>query len=514
MGPQVGYYVPQILMEEDLHGPGFDARGAAFPGVNLYVQLGHGRDYAWSATTATSDNVDTFAEVLCRDDVHYLYKGNCVPMERLERRNAWTPNASDQTAPGSETLAVLRTVHGIVYARGSVAGHAVAFASARTTYFHEADSALGFAALNDPRVVTGPRAFEHAASMINFGFNWAYASADHIAYYHSGWYPQRARGTSPDFPILGTGAFDWQGYDPVRHTLDVLPFAAHPHASDPAWLVSWNNKQAPGWSAADDKYAFGAVYRSQLIANFIQSALAAGGGAMRVEQLVSAMDEAATQDIRIVALWPVLKAVLGTPSDARLREAIATLDAWYAAGGHRRDLTNRDITKPGHYQFNDAVTTMDAWWPRLLDAEFHPALGDGPFNALKGMLDVGGITPGSPPAAPSFSDGWYGYVSKDLRDLLAAAGEGAKPAGAYSRIYCGAGSLASCQQALRASLLAALTETPQQLYGAGVCAKDAEASCADMNGWVTAAGVSIPRFPFQNRPTFQQVVEPTRTLPR
>ena len=87
LGPQVGYYVPQILMEEDLHGPGFDARGAAFPGVNLYVQLGHGRDYAWSATTATSDNVDTFAEVLCQDDFHYLYKGQCRPMEKLERTN-------------------------------------------------------------------------------------------------------------------------------------------------------------------------------------------------------------------------------------------------------------------------------------------------------------------------------------------------------------------------------------------------------------------------------------------
>src|SRR5207302_2600191 len=74
MGPQVGYYVPEILMEEDLHGPGIDARGAAFPGVSLYVELGHGRDYAWSATTSTSDNIDTFAEVLCRDAYHYLYK--------------------------------------------------------------------------------------------------------------------------------------------------------------------------------------------------------------------------------------------------------------------------------------------------------------------------------------------------------------------------------------------------------------------------------------------------------
>ncbi len=52
MGPQVGYFIPQILMEEDLHGPGIDARGASFAGVNLAVELGHGRDYAWSATSA------------------------------------------------------------------------------------------------------------------------------------------------------------------------------------------------------------------------------------------------------------------------------------------------------------------------------------------------------------------------------------------------------------------------------------------------------------------------------
>ena len=39
-GPQTGYFNPQILMEIDLHGPGIDARGAAFNGVNLYVTLG------------------------------------------------------------------------------------------------------------------------------------------------------------------------------------------------------------------------------------------------------------------------------------------------------------------------------------------------------------------------------------------------------------------------------------------------------------------------------------------
>ena len=43
---------------------------------------------AWSATTADTDNVDTFAEVLCQDDFHYLYKGECLEMEKLEREKA------------------------------------------------------------------------------------------------------------------------------------------------------------------------------------------------------------------------------------------------------------------------------------------------------------------------------------------------------------------------------------------------------------------------------------------
>ena len=83
--------------------------------------------------------------------------------------------------------------------------------------------------------------------------------------------PQRARGTSPDFPILGTGQFDWKGFKPATQTADYLPFAKHPQAVDPDFLVSWNNKQAPGWAAADDQYAYGAVFRSQMIADRVRA---------------------------------------------------------------------------------------------------------------------------------------------------------------------------------------------------------------------------------------------------
>ena len=53
------------------------------------VLIGRGPDYGWSFTSSESDNIDTFAETLCGDDHHYLYKGACTAMTQVnagERR--------------------------------------------------------------------------------------------------------------------------------------------------------------------------------------------------------------------------------------------------------------------------------------------------------------------------------------------------------------------------------------------------------------------------------------------
>ncbi|HET7445437.1 MAG TPA: penicillin acylase family protein [Solirubrobacterales bacterium] len=504
MGPQVGYYVPQILMEEDLHGPGIDARGAAFAGVNLFVELGHGRDYAWSATTATSDNVDTFAEVLCKDKFHYQYKGKCLAMEKLEKSESWTPNTIDSTAAGSQTLVSYRTVHGIVFARGKVKGKKVAFVHQRSTYFHEADSVIGFAQLNEPGVVTGVKGFKKAVSNINFLFNWSYVDSEHIGYALSGAMPQRARGTSPDFPILGTGQYDWKGFNPKTQLADYLPFSKHPQAEDPPYLISWNNKQAPEWAAADDQYSYGPLQRQQMIADKVRAATK-GKKKMTIVQLIQAMEEPATQDLRGYRLLPTIFKAIGEPKSKPLRQAFVTLRTWHEHGAHRRDL-NRD----GIDDETPAIELMDAWWPKLVEGEFRPALGTRAFERLEGMLAIGDHTGGSP-NAPSFFDGWWGYVSKDLRDLY-----GPKPRGAYSRVYCGGGSKEKCSKMLQKTLREALGATPQQLYGGGngKCASNPQPSCFDQNRPQVTSGVELGPFPFQNRPTFQQVVTLTQKLPR
>jgi acyl-homoserine lactone acylase PvdQ len=504
MGPQVGYFVPQILMEEDLHGPGIDARGAAFPGVNLYVELGHGRDYAWSATTATSDNVDTFAEVLCKDKFHYLYRGKCLAMEKLEKTESWAPNAIDSTEAGSQTMTAYRTVHGIVFARGKVGGRKVAFVRQRSTYFHEADSVIGFAQFNEPEFMRDASQFKKAVSHINFLFNWAYVDSQDIAYAMSGAMPQRARGTSPDFPILGTGQYDWKGFKPSSQTADFLPFSKHPQAVNPDFLVSWNNKQAPKWGAADDQYAYGPIFRQQMIADKVRR-LTKGNGRMTIAQLVQAMEEPATQDLRGYRLLPIIFRAIGKPKSPSLRAALSTLRTWHQHGAHRRDL-NRD----GIDEETPAIELMDAWWPKLVTAEFKPVMGAKAFERLQGMLRVGDHTGGSP-KAPDFFDGWWGYVSKDLRGLF-----GPQPKGAYSRKYCGGGSKKKCRTVLQKTLAAAMKVTPADLYGGGdsKCAADPQPACYDQNRPRVTSGIELPPFPFQNRPTFQQVVTLTQRLPR
>jgi hypothetical protein len=197
---------------------------------------------------------------------------------------------------------------------------------------------------------------------------------------------------------------------------------------------------------------------------------------------------------------------MGGPSDPRLRSAIAGLSAWAADGAHRRDLDRNGTDENG-----DQIALMDAWWPRLVKAMFGPALGDDAYGQLSGMLRPASVLPGDAPSAPDYADGWWGYVSKDLRDLYAPAGV----QGPWSRVYCGGGSKTECRKALVASLRDALDHVDRnELYGKGDCASHPDPACYDQNRPTVAAGVSMPPFPFQNRPTFQQTVSVTQHAPR
>ncbi|MCU0298729.1 MAG: penicillin acylase family protein [Candidatus Nanopelagicales bacterium] len=496
LGPQVGYYLPQVLMELELHGPGIDARGASFPGVSMYVQLGRGRDYAWSATSAGSDNIDTFAEVLCGGSkFKYKYKGKCLPMEKLVRKVSWKPNPADPTPAGSATLKAYRTVHGLVTHYGTVNGKQVAYVTARTTYLHEADSIVGFRRFNQPEKMKNPKAFHESASKIQFTFNWAYQNAKDTAYYLSGAYPKRAKGTSPDFPVLGTGKYDWQGFDAKNYTSDLLAFKKHPKTKNQPVMVSWNNKPAKDWAASDRQWGYGPFYRSNLIEEKLQAAVS-GGQKATLAQVVKAMEESATQDIRAAKLLTTVFEAMGTPSDPDVAVAVDKIKAWMADGGHRRDLD-----KDGAYEHTEAIQILDAWWPKLMTAQFGPGLGDSALTEIQKMIAFGANT--TRPSAPGFADGWWGYSLQDLKRVLT----GAPVEGGFPVAFCGNGDLTACSTALQDSLKSALSVTAAELYGSGACTSDPQPSCWNANRARVTAGVTKPNvYPFQNRPTFQQAV--------
>lgn len=503
-GPQTGYFAPQILLRQELHGPGIRARGAAFPGVSFYVLLGRGTDYAWSATSAGQDMTDSYAVTLCEpgggtptlDSMHYLFRGQCLPIEVLSKRNSWAPNLADSTPAGSYTLVAHRTKLGLVTHRGTVAGTPVAFTSLRSTYLREGDSALGFQQLNDPGVVSSPQTFQQAASKIGFAFNWFYVDSRHSAYFNSGDNPVRAYGADPHLPTVGEQRYEWAGWNPDTNDATYIPLAEHPQVVDQDYLTSWNNKQAPGYSAADGNYSFGAVHRSQPLDARIAPVISQGGRFSRAS-LTTAMADAATVDLRGAQVLPLLLDVLRSApvNDPAVQQAIQSLTAWQNGGAHRRS-AGPGVNRHDHA---DAIRIMDAWWPRLVRAQFEPGLGTSLYGALTSVLSLHDA-PGHRGSA--FQSGWYGYVHKDLRRVL-----GRPVSGGFPVAYCGAGDLSSCRSTLLNTLTQAMAVPATEVYPAdGQCAAG-DQYCHDSIVHQAIGGITQDRTHWQNRPTYQQVVQ-------
>jgi len=471
-GPQTGYFYPEILYEVDLHGGGIDARGVMFPGSGPWVEIGRGSDFVWSATSSNSDVIDQFVEELCGDDLTYRFRGKCLSMTTFDAGLLGPGNGE----PARE-IVFHETVHGPVSGYATVGGRRVAISNQRSTRGREALNAFGFVDLNTG-VVDSPRAFLRAASKIEFTFNWFYADAAHIAMFSSGRIPKRSVRVDPGLPTIGTGGFEWRRI--------LLP-REHPQVIDPpnGMLVNWNNRPAPLFPPADNNWGFGPIFRVQLP----NDALARDGSLHTLASVVAAMNRAATQDLRVAALLPVLAAVLATgpaPS-SRAAEMLDLLQAWNAAGASRldRDLDGK-IDDPG-------AAIIDAAWSRMADAVMAPVMGP----QLGQLAD---LVPRDQPAAPvgsAFEVGWYGYVDKDLRTLLGQPVEGP-----YHRRFCGLGDLDAC----RGSLWNAIDAAGAELAAAQGPDPRAWRADALAERIIFAPGLLPATMRWTNRPTFQQVM--------
>ena len=156
-------------------------------------------------------------------------------------------------------------------------------------------------------------------------------------------------------------------------------------------------------------------------------------------------------------VWPIVRDVLargaGTP---RAASAAAQVDAWLAAGGSR------------------------------LDAELRQELAR--------------LVPNDPALQPDGSSaysGWWSYVHKDLRTLLA------RPvAGTYATHFCGGGDPGRCA----ASLWAAIDETAAELTATQGADPSAWRADATKERIAFAPGILTRTMRGSNKPTFQQAI--------
>jgi penicillin amidase len=66
-GPQLGFVMPERLVEVELHSPTLDVRGTTAAGVPI-IGIGHNENVAWGVTSGLGDEDDLYAEQLVGDE--------------------------------------------------------------------------------------------------------------------------------------------------------------------------------------------------------------------------------------------------------------------------------------------------------------------------------------------------------------------------------------------------------------------------------------------------------------
>ncbi|MEA2475326.1 MAG: hypothetical protein QOE06_3241 [Thermoleophilaceae bacterium] len=511
MGPQVGYYSPQIFSEYELHGGGIDVEGVTFPGASPWPLIGHGIDFAWSGTSANGDNQDTFAELLCNPDgsapsdasTHYRYRGECRPFTMRDQTVTTPVSVVDPNPPTRITQRTMRSVHGPVFAFATVSGKPVALAKAKGVDFHELDASLSFMRLaeNEP---TSLRSFQKIMSPFPGTENWFYVNRDQVGFLQSGLFARHAAGSDVDLPYNGDGTGDWVGFDPNDYTFKTISPAVRPRASDEL-TISWNNKEGVGWRKGPTEWSDGPVHRALLLHRRLADELRVKGGKVDLLGVTRAVNRAATGDLRGEEPYRWMRRVIGR-AQGRDEKFLRLLDAWHVEGSPRLDVNGDNV-----YEHSAAVLVMDAWWPRFVQQAFQPELGPDLFKAVESqVLSLGG-----------FGWGWASQVQKDLRNVL-----GRRVAGRYSRKYCGGmptvqpvkgSGAAVVLKRCRAILLHSLRQAVQAIAAdrgndvsqwqyAATCPKATPRACVQSEP-STAGAVATPPFPWQNRGTYHQVIE-------
>jgi penicillin amidase len=378
-GPQTGFSAPELMHEVQLNGGnGFKVTGMAFAGV-APVLIGRTDHIAWTSTTATGDNLDTYIETLCDagggPGTGYMFNSVCTPFEvRVETINV------RGGAPVSHT--VVRSVHGPVVGSGS----GVVFSQKRAHWQREIESARPFLAFNRARNMTE---FEAAVEQVVTSHNFLYADkSGNIAYWQAGQVPLRPEGFDPRLPLPGDGSAEWPG------GIRPIPKSINPVQG---FLSNWNNKPSVEYDNADDQI-FGKQFRLLDIDDRLAT------GQISLEDMRDIPKDIARvgglgREARF--LKPYLLAALDAvpPGHPLAAQARAVLEAW--DGSSFADAITSTTLEPGQVIFSTWITRMRN---NTFTDELGTRVSEANANTLIHVLDdaLGGGS-GVPPSRDYFN---------------------------------------------------------------------------------------------------------------
>ena len=322
-GPQIGYFYPGFTYEIDM-----DARRPALARRDLGAvpRLPADRPrrgLRQHADVGERDIIDQYVETLCNGSgTKYEYKGKCRRWSRSTR------------ARSRASRSIYTTVHGPVAGYARVKGERVAISSKRSSYGKDGSTSCSSAASRTGGAAT--RLLHGRGALTPQTFNSFYMDNQNIAKYTSGLLPNRHENVDPGLLTKGNGKYEWKGppdeartpgREPVRRDDRELERERPTRASAPPTTSRPQRLGKPGRPAertrrarrADGKWASPAV--------------------------ASAMNAAATQDVRAIDTVPLLHELLpgskaaprrprraARPDDrlARSRAAAAWTSTWTA----------------------------------------------------------------------------------------------------------------------------------------------------------------------------------------
>lgn len=367
--PQLGYN-PTLLVELEVHGGGYNARGTSVAGVPT-VGIGYGERVAWALTTGNAKTIDSYIETTRPDSnadgaPEYLHDGTWKDMDCRTEDVAYRA-AAEGVPVGppvfTESVQVCRTIHGPVVATTEDG------TMARTVQYamwgREVDTVQGILKWNRASTL---EEFEAAMREVTWNENTGYADADgNIAFWHPGLHHVRPAESDLRFPLPGTGEWDMDGF---------LDFDDLPHTVNPerGFIANWNNKPAHGWGdGVGMSYSSYPAGHGQRVTNLLE--LLPTRDDWTVEGLREIDRYAGTHDMRATEFLPLLLALRDRDDlGAREREALELLAAW--DGSANSEGADMRFEEGSQATIGAAPTifnaTIDALRTAVLD-DVHPA---------------------------------------------------------------------------------------------------------------------------------------------